>query len=151
MADWVARDPEAGVLVDELRCIAGAMAKNEMSLPMPESREFYWSKIERQIQRESIAPSRTPVSWIARWRQLLIPLTGATAMVFVLTMAVIQLHRPTFDEISATGQGMEAVTFHDQSAGMTVVWLQDSTPASETAQPAKTSAPADANSDVETE
>ncbi|HZM01666.1 MAG TPA: hypothetical protein VFC44_01470 [Candidatus Saccharimonadales bacterium] len=45
----------------------------------------------------------------------------------------------TFDEISSTGEGMEAVTFHDQSAGMTVVWLQDP---SQVEQPASDAMPA---------
>ena len=29
-------------------------------------------------------------------------------------------------EVSSTGEGMEAVSFNDQSAGMTVIWLADS-------------------------
>ncbi len=44
----------------------------------------------------------------------------------MLAVIVVSPARPNFDEISSTGDGMEAVTFHDQSAGMTVVWLQDS-------------------------
>jgi hypothetical protein len=151
IADWVARDAEAGILVAELGTVRKAMVENEVVAPHPETREFHWSKIERQIQRDELTPHRSPVSWMAQWRRILVPVAGVTALACVLALAVQQLHRPTFDEISATDQGMEAVTFHDQSAGMTVVWLQDSSQTSETAQPQKTSAPDDVNSDVELE
>ena len=52
----------------------------------------------------------------------------------MLLLAVKPLAPATFDEISSTGEGMEAVTFHDQSAGMTVVWLANT----EQAQPTET-------------
>jgi hypothetical protein len=65
-------------------------------------------------------------------------------------MAVRPFAAPTFDEISATGEGMEAVTFHDQSAGMTVVWLADAMPAQPLEAPdAKT--PDTGDSEVEME
>ena len=151
IADWVARDAEAGVLAAELGTVRKAMVSNELIAPLPETREFHWSKIERQIQREALTLDRPPVSWLARWRRLLIPLGGVTALACVLTLTVKQMHRPAFDEISATGQGMEAVTFHDQSAEMTVVWLQDSSQTSGTTQPAKISVPDESHSDFDTE
>ena len=40
-----------------------------------------------------------------------------------------QASPPAFDEISSTIDGMEAVTFHDQSSQTTFVWLQDNSPA----------------------
>ena len=33
------------------------MAGNEMAVTVPETREFYWSKIERQIEREARSPA----------------------------------------------------------------------------------------------
>jgi anti-sigma factor RsiW len=152
LADWIARDAEAGALAAELGSVRKAMVDNELTVPLPETREFHWSKIERQIQREALAPRRASVSWSARFRHFLLPLTGAAALVFALTVGVKQMHQPAFDEISATDEGMDAVTFHDQSAEMTVVWLQNDSQTSGAAQqPAKNSAPADANSDTETE
>jgi anti-sigma factor RsiW len=151
MAGWVARDAEAGVLAAELRTVRKAMVDNEMIAPLPETREFHWSKIERQIQREAMTPQRPAVSWLGQFRRFLLPIAGVTALACAMTLAVKQMHRPTFDEISDTNAGMDAVTFHDQSAEMTVVWLQDSSQTSGTAQPAKTSVPDEANSDVETD
>jgi hypothetical protein len=151
IAEWVARDAEAGVLAGELGTVHRAMVGNEPMTPLPETREFHWSKIERQILRDALVPERPSISWLARWRQFRMPLTGVAVLACVLVSTVSQMHRPTFDEISATDQGMEAVTFHDQSAEMTVVWLQDSSQTPVTRQPAKTSVPDDANSDVEME
>jgi hypothetical protein len=151
MAEWVARDAEAGELAAHLRAVRAAMAHNEPVLALPETREFHWSKIERQIQREAVSAPQTPISWLARWRRMMIPAGGVAALACVLALAVILIHRPTFDEICATDQGMEAVTFHDQSAQMTVVWLQDSGQASAAAQPANPATAEDTYPDVEME
>jgi anti-sigma-K factor RskA len=125
-------DTEATRLTAELQSIKSALAGNEMALTVPETREFYWSKIERQIQREArnLRPVQTPR---AAWLRWLSPLAGFAALACMLLLAVKPPALPAFDEISSTGEGMEAVTFHDQSAGMTVVWLADS----EQAQPAE--------------
>jgi anti-sigma factor RsiW len=152
LAEWIARDAEAGALAAELKSARGAMAGNELPAATPDSREFYWSKIERQIQREASAPRQAPVPWFARWRKFVLPVTGVAALVFVLTFAVRQAQQPTFDEISTTDQGMDAVTFHDQSAGMTVVWLQDNSQQAATEQPSTPkTVPDDTSSDMDTE
>jgi hypothetical protein len=151
MADWVARNADAELLAGELRTCRETIVDNEPVVSLPETREFHWSKIERQIQREAFAPQRSPVSWITRWRQIVIPATGVAALACVLALAVNQTRRPTFDEVSSTDQGMEAVTFHDQSAEMTVVWLLDNSQQAVAAQAAKPSPAGDANSDVELE
>jgi anti-sigma factor RsiW len=136
VGEWIARDAEASALAAELGCIRQAMFHNEAAGALEESREFYWSKIERQIQREA-GPRRTDgLPWSARWRRYMAPMAGAAALACVLLVAVWQNASPTFDEISSTGNGMEAVTFHDQSAQMTVVWLQDNSAAAED-QPAQ--------------
>jgi hypothetical protein len=149
LADLVIQDAETGAVAAELGAVRKAMAGSELSVPVPDSRDFYWSKIERQIQREASAPKREAISWAARWRRFVLSLAGATAFIFVLTFAIKQAQQPTFDEISATDTGMDAVTFHDQSAEMTVVWLQDNSQQAGGAE--NTTAPDEANSDIETE
>jgi hypothetical protein len=151
IATWVASDAEASALAAELGTVSKNIAGNEFIVPLPETREFHWSKIERQIQREALAERRSPISWLARWRKLLLPVAGVAAVACAFTLTVQQLQQPTFDEISATDQGMEAVTFHDQSAGMTVVWLQDSSQASELAKPANALGTDQGKPDIETD
>ncbi len=78
------------------------------------------------IRREAAqAPVNDPIPWYARWRRYMAPMAGAAVLGCALLMAVVQHSSAPVDETSSTGGGMEALTFHDQSAGMTVVWLQD--------------------------
>lgn len=131
IGEWVARDAEASALAAELGCMRQAIASHQAAVTLGESREFYWSKIARQIEREAGRQHAPALSWSARWRRFSAALAGMAALACVLFMAVRQFASPTFDEISATGEGMEAVTFHDQSAQMTVVWLQDNSVSAE--------------------
>ena len=129
MGEWIARDSEAAALAAEMGCVRQAMFRQEAAVTLGESREFYWSKIQGEIQREAAVRRTENAPWFARWRKYLAPLAGVGALACLLVMAAVRSGTPTFDEISSTGDGMEAVTFHDQSAQMTVVWLQDNSPA----------------------
>ena len=51
VTNWVARDREAAALLEELRNTRGALAGFEAGIQLPESREFFWSKVQRDIQR----------------------------------------------------------------------------------------------------
>jgi hypothetical protein len=128
IAEWVAGDAEASALAAELGCIKEAMLGNEAAATLGESREFYWSKIERQIQREAGQRRVEATPWFARWRRYLAPALGVAALACVLVVAVKQARTPVYDEISSTIDGMEAVTFHDQSSQATIVWLEDNAP-----------------------
>jgi anti-sigma-K factor RskA len=143
-------DEEASRLITELQAIKSALAGNEMARPVPETRAFYWSKIERQIQRQTDNPRPVQAPRQAVWRRWLAPLAGFAALACLLLLAVKPYAPSAFDEISSTGEGMEAVTFHDQSAGMTVVWLTDTAPARLIESP-DVQTPAAGNSEVEVE
>ena len=45
----VKADPQAQALLDELRMTTTALRGNELERALPETREFFWSKIERTI------------------------------------------------------------------------------------------------------
>jgi hypothetical protein len=137
MGQWIAGDADAAALLAQLRSIKEALPGNETARAVPDSREFYWSQIQRHIQRET--PFRRParLPWLARWQGYLLPLTGVAAVACALMAMVWHAAPPTFDEISATTDGMEAVTFHDQSGQMTVVWLQENSPPAALAPPAQ--------------
>ena len=51
MLNLIARDAEAAALHTELKNTRQALAKFERPIQLPESREFYWSKIAREIER----------------------------------------------------------------------------------------------------
>lgn len=123
----VASDPEASALLAELTIIKTAMHGNELSVKVPDTREFYWSQIEREILRQepkaASAPAPKP-SFLTQLRRFLVPLTGTAAVVALLVVSVKQsIPAPSFTEITMTSSDMETMTFHDQSSKMTVVWL----------------------------
>ena len=128
VGEWIANDPEAGALLAELRSIKEVLPAYEPARRVPDTREFYWSQIRRQIESETPRPQPARQPWYARWHGYLLPLTGVAAVACALLVTLRHPLPPTFDEISSTSDVMEAVTYHDQSGQMTVVWLQDNTP-----------------------
>jgi anti-sigma factor RsiW len=127
LAALIERDDQASQLVQELRATRRVLTANEPQAAVPETREFYWTKIQNQIRREARVPA--PLGWrrLLRWQRLIPSLTGAAALFAVVLFGIRQAApKASFDEVSATVEGMEAITFHDQTAGVTVVWLQDS-------------------------
>ena len=70
----LAQGGQSSLLLAELRQTREVLAGFEKGIQMPESLEFFWSKIEREIRRqESPARVPAPVSWAARLRRLLVP------------------------------------------------------------------------------
>src|SRR4051812_32126786 len=75
----IAADPQAKALFQELKTTKSLLAANEPEIKLPDSREFYWSKIERAIERteQPELPAAANVgSWLSGWRRYLAPLTG---------------------------------------------------------------------------
>ena len=125
LARLVQRDAQASQLVRELRTARQLLAANPPARVVPEAREFYWAKIERQIHSQARQPA--PLGLGLRWRAWMTSLAAVAALA-ALFLVVVKQYSPaaSFDEVSDTADGMEAITFHDQTTGMTAVWLQDS-------------------------
>ena len=126
VAQWLARDPEAAALSEELRNTRTALAGLETGIQLPESREFFWSKVQRDIQRletPAAKPASVPLS--ALLRRFLVP-ASAIAMVVI---AGVMLTRPgpsgltPAAEIETALADSGAFTYRDYSAGATLVWL----------------------------
>jgi anti-sigma factor RsiW len=123
-ATWLAQDGDAAALLQELRHTRQALAGFEGDVKLPESREFYWSKIERRIQQlESPAPARCRSSVFAALRRLLMPATAVAVLAFVSIVATRQGGQGGVGEVHATMVDAGAFTYRDQAAGMTLVWL----------------------------
>ncbi|MEP6663562.1 MAG: hypothetical protein ABJC04_07845 [Verrucomicrobiota bacterium] len=128
---WFAQDREAQALMAELRLVKTAMESNEMELKLPESREFFWSKIERQIQHEAkqSAPEIKAGWWKLRNFRLAGGFVGACAL---LMISFVAFNNPTKTfmpiEVESPGNEMSAITFHSNSDRMTVVYLVDREP-----------------------
>ena len=79
--EWIARDAEAGALLAELRAIKETLpSATRRHRTVPDTREFYWSQIERRLQQPTAAAKPARSSWLARWQALLLPLTGVAAV-----------------------------------------------------------------------
>lgn len=124
VADLVARDAEARSLHAELNHTRGALRTFESELKLPESREFYWSKIQRDIARlERPQPVEAPAGfglWLRRW---LAPAGAVAALVIAATMAWQKLPTGFMTETETALADSDAFTYRDYSKGMTLVWL----------------------------
>jgi negative regulator of sigma E activity len=127
IAALLARDADAKALHNELRNTRQALAGFEPAVKLPESREFYWSKIAREIERS--APEAKPVErgapWI-RFRRFLIPAGAVAACILVAVIAGMQFGlrgTPSGASDQMTMADSGAFTYHDYDNGTTLVWM----------------------------
>jgi anti-sigma factor RsiW len=131
---WLAKDTEAQALLTELRNTSAALAGQEAGIKLPESREFFWSKIQREITRQEQPVARPVVelSWMAWMMQRLAPLGTVTALAALMILWLARPGTPAaFGEMEVASDSMGAYTFRDQEARMTVVWFYDREPNSQ--------------------
>lgn len=145
LATQLERDPETLALAENLRRFGRLLRDHEPARAVPESREFYWSKIARRLEAEEAALARassadadstgTPLlRWLLPW---ILPAGAAVlaAFVYVGTLGhsdprsgstqAYTASRPvmTDHEVEAPSAEMTTVTFYSAQDGMTVVWL----------------------------
>jgi hypothetical protein len=93
ITDLLGKDPESAALLTELQQTNQALAGFEDGLKLPESREFFWSKIKRGIgsqeSRASAVERSTTVPWSVRLRRFLVPASGLAVVGILLFGFVI--------------------------------------------------------------
>jgi anti-sigma factor RsiW len=126
VAKLLAQDQEAVLLLGELRNTRQAIKGSEAVVQLPESREFYWSKISRKIERLD-QPARVEQKrpFIFRLQRFLVPVTGALAVAVFLGITLFGTSGTTLGETELATEDMGAITFRSESEGMTTVWLYD--------------------------
>jgi anti-sigma factor RsiW len=121
IASLLARDREALALHTELRNTRKALVGSEIGVEVPESREFFWSKIEREIQRlEPSQPEQVSIPWFVRLRRLLVPVAGVALLVVAGLFALNPQGQPA-TEMETNDSGV--FTYRNEAAGTTLVWL----------------------------
>jgi anti-sigma factor RsiW len=133
IASWIARDAEAAALYEELKATKTLLApENELAITAPDSREFYWSKIAREIERVEREPAReyTPRPW---WVRILAPVAGAAALALILFTSISTNPHVTAVHQERSDLENGTITFRSRDNSMTLVWI--SSDGSETAQP----------------
>ena len=131
LARWIAEDKEARALLAELKMAKAVLAGNEPELSVPESREFYWSKISREIHRLESAETRPGAGLWFSWQKYLAPLAGV-ALVVLLALGAFNIYNARvrdndarhLAEIENLSEQMGAFSFRS-SENMFVVWVYD--------------------------
>jgi anti-sigma factor RsiW len=120
--DLLATDATGRDLLVELTNTRDVVVAHEATIKLPESREFYWSKIQREISREAkpaaVAPKFSLFAWLHR---ALVP-AGATAAVAIAVMLSLPPASGGGDA-SSTSSDTATFTYHNYATGTTLVWL----------------------------
>lgn len=126
IAALIENDAEARALFAELQQTRTMLAANEPEFRLPESREFYWGKIEREITRLEAAPAAAPApGWLVFFRRHLTAIGGtAVAAALVMFVAVqMNLTGDLFEEIDNPLDDTSSFSFRSESQQMTLVWI----------------------------
>jgi len=133
-------DPDARTLFNELKTTATFLKGNEPQVVLPEGRDFFWSKIEREISKPEPAVAAKLPFWMA-WRRYFAPFAGvaavATLVVFSMKFYDVSLmDGPSghLAEIENLSEHASSLSFRSQSENMFVVWVynKEQQPADET-------------------
>ena len=133
---WTQRDSAAAALLAELKNTRAAMVKSEPHLSVPESREFFWSKIEREIERLEPQKNSAPrISIFASLRRFLLPASAVATVVIAGMIAhfnfpnnapkavVENVTDADTTVVETTLANSDATTYRDASEGTTLVWF----------------------------
>jgi hypothetical protein len=131
VAAWVAADADATALAAELRQTRAILADNEPECRVPASREFYWSQIQRAIEREEAAPAQAApagIPWVLAFRRLLVPLSGFALVVLVtlFSTGVLRNHPGElgqYIEVENLSEDVDSMSYKSQSENMFVVYV----------------------------
>jgi anti-sigma factor RsiW len=129
IAALIASDHDSAALHAELKNTRCALYQAGDGIKVPETREFYWSKISREIEKlerqETAARSVSVLHVLARWLRPL----GVVAAVAIVGLYVWR-HTGGGNswELIVTAQvDSGAVVYQDASSGTTLVWFTSQT------------------------
>lgn len=140
--ELLARDSKAQALLDELTQTRSVLRQNEPELKLPETREFYWSQIQRRIEsagRVEAAGAKLGF-WLA-WRRVFAPFAAvaAVAMLAVFSMKHFDMSLDSANshlaEIENLSEHSSSLSFRSQSENMFVVWVYNKDRQAEEAEP----------------
>lgn len=120
-------DAEAKALANELTMTKQVLAGNEPALSLPESREFYWSKIAREIERPEVVQRSRLWDTLFGWRKYLAPIAGMALVVFLAIGTLNQNVSDDFGhvaEVQNLSEHTGSFSFRS-SDNMFVVWVYE--------------------------
>jgi anti-sigma factor RsiW len=124
VAALLEKDAGARSIFAELQQTKSLLAGNEPEFRLPESREFFWSKIEREISRQEATPTTTAPTWMMFLRRHFAALsTTGVAAALVMLLAVNWMSPAMFEEIDNPLDDSDSFSFRSESQQMTLVWI----------------------------
>ena len=132
IGDLLRSDAGAQELYQELRIAKSLLVGSELERRLPESREFYWSKIQRQIEREeSTQADGLAVPTASRWWTRFLAPAGVLAALAVFVAVALRspergrsfLALDDSHEIETPLEETSSFSFRSEAAAMTVVWV----------------------------
>jgi anti-sigma factor RsiW len=115
------QDEFARNLLTELSQTARVLGACAPEIKVPEAREFYWSKIQREIDLGPTPASAPAVSFGTWLRRLLVP-AGAVAGLAIAVMLSLPRESAATNFFTASGDAV-AFTYENYNTGTTLVWL----------------------------
>jgi anti-sigma factor RsiW len=133
----LASDSQAQALLSELKMTRSVLLKNEPEIKLPETREFYWSKIERQIEAAAPAEAAARVPFWLTWRRYFAPLAGVAIVAVLAIFSVQNIPEDMTQhlaEVENLSEHSSSMSFRSQSENMFVVWVTPNEQASDEAE-----------------
>jgi hypothetical protein len=127
-AALIESDAEARALSGELQQTRTLLKANEPELRLPESREFFWSKIEREIERVDTVPAERTPAWVLFLRRHLAAVGGVTVAAALVMFALFQVNVISPDLLEEIDNPLDDVgtfSFRSESQQMTLVWISN--------------------------
>ena len=128
----ISSDTYARELYQELKATRELVVENEPTVQVPDTRDFYWSQIQRRIATAERQPASAPMRpW---WLRIVAPALG-TAALFALLLTVVDTNnqKPIIPSHSARAAAplhqleqssdVSTITFRSEAEGVTVVWF----------------------------
>jgi anti-sigma factor RsiW len=133
ISSLISCDSEARDLYARLKETKQILGQHEPTLKLDESRDFYWSKIQRGIETaERLPAARPPARW---WVKILAPMAGAVAL-FALLISIVNpiSQQPVarnvtsepdqpLHEMQDLAPDVSTITYRSEAEGVTVVWI----------------------------
>jgi hypothetical protein len=126
VAALLAENPQAQALLAELTRTRALVRQNEPEIKLPESRDFYWNKIQTAIERQGRQTAGQvwdSWNWVVSLRKYLLPISG---FALVALLALSSLPFSTGDsvaEVENIAPETTSISFRDHSDKMFVVWI----------------------------
>jgi len=121
--DLLADDDAARDLLMELTNTRDVIVAHEATIKLPETHEFYWSKIQREIRRETKPTPAAGFSLAAWLRRMLVPAGAFAAVAIAALLSLPHAGSGMGEYASTTSSEAAAFTYHDYATGTTLVWL----------------------------